>query len=214
MNQSQWRESSKRTKSKPRSSARKPTTGWTCYSWIPSTLVVLLSLSITLLSVQNQLKRRTTSSVITWTLSFESGIKKIFVHQMLQVGFKTTSCKILAPLATIRYSPRASPVPWDMSSHISASSTTLLRSNASGQDLHWKSLWRLSRRLRMTRPQMTSWRRKEILLNCRPKLCRHICWSYFISSFKIINDTKSKRTLRYYKSSNYLKVIPVRYLSC
>ena len=140
MKQSQWRESSKRKKPKPRSSARKPTIGWTCFIWIPRNLVVLLYLSIKLLSVNEQLQRRTTSSVVTCTLRFKARIQKILFCLILQEGFSTTSCGRSVPLATTRTSPRASSMPWDTSSIISTSSMTLLGSNASDQYLLWKSL--------------------------------------------------------------------------
>ena len=61
-----------------------------------------------------------------------------------------------------------------MSSTIATSSTTLLRSNASDQNFLWRSLWRPSRRLRITIPQRTICRRKDIFLNFCQKLCRNI----------------------------------------
>ena len=153
--------------------------------------MVLLSLSINLISVNKKLQQRTTSSVITWKFRFESGINKIFLHPMFQVGFSTNSCRRLVPLETMRDLSIASSIPSDMSIPIADSSTTLLVSNASAQDLLWWSLWRTSRRSRMTSPRRTSWRRKESLLNCYPKLCRNICHARKVG----IPDGSSRRSI-------------------
>ena len=144
--------------------------------------MLLLSLRIRLLSIDEQLHQRTTSLVITCKLRFEAGINNIFLHPMLQVLFSTTSCRRFVHSATEIDSPSAISMPLYTSITIADSSTTLIGSNASDQELLWRSLWRTSIRSIMKRTKRTSCRRKESLIKCVLDMCRHISHSRKVGS--------------------------------